>query len=124
VEKMMIEAAPVDVRHHGQLSMARSRDLQHAADALLLCIPDGSHAIPGKLAEYWQTELPILRFGYSSWVESFPDGALVRLDAALGGLRKGMAVTGRDDRFSVTRAMDDYDALIRTLVRDDVSGER
>lgn len=122
-EKTMIEAAPVDVRHHGQLSLARSRDLQQAADALLVCIPDGSHAIPGKLAEYWQTQRPILRFGYSSWVESFPDGVLMPLDAALGRLRKGVTVTGRNDRFNLSHAMDNYDALIRSVVRGGVSGK-
>jgi len=121
-EIVMIEAAPVDVRHHGQLSLDRSRDLQQAADALLLCVPDGSHAIPGKLAEYWQTQAPILRFGYSPWVETFPEGALEPLETALSGLRKGMAVTGRDDRFSLSHAMNGYDALIRTVVRGGISG--
>jgi len=111
-----IRASSVDVRHHGLLNLVQSRQLQTAADALLLCIPEGSHAVPGKLAEYWQTRKPILRFGYSDWIKSFPPGALPELGATLGLLRKGLAAPDRAEMFSLPHAIDQYDSLIVDLL--------
>lgn len=116
-ERAVMAASDIEVRDQGQISLDESRQLQMSADALVLCVPDGSHAIPGKLAEYWQTQTPIIRFGHAAWVDSFPEGSLPALETSVGGLRKGVAVAARDDRFSLARAVDGYESLLRTVVQ-------
>lgn len=51
------------VHAHGPVSLAQSRALQQRADALLLFIPDGSRALPGKFAEYALSGRPIFYVG-------------------------------------------------------------
>lgn len=116
-ERAVMAESDIEVRDQGQISLDQSRQLQMSADALILCVPDGSHAIPGKLAEYWQTQAPIFRFGHSDWVDSFPEGSLPALEVSLGGLRKGMTVASRDDRFSLERAADRYEDLLQIVVQ-------
>lgn len=52
---------------HGEIDQHLTRRMQISADYLALVVSDGSHAVPGKFAEYRTTGRPILAFGNGPW---------------------------------------------------------
>ncbi len=74
---------------HGQLSFDLSRAMQASADALILCTPNHSHALPGKFAEYSTTGLPILFQGNGSWLDLVEDKErLIPIEIGLKSISK------------------------------------
>lgn len=123
MERQMLETRSNDdpsmarVTMHGQVSLPRSRGLQAGADALLLHTPENSHALPGKYAEYRQTNLPILYLGGGDWLSlvDAPD-SLLPLREGLASLKKGArAPASCPPGFSAAAATDELVQFLMTL---------
>ena len=80
------------VHAHGRVSLARAREMQSRAHALLLAAAPGAPCVPGKYYEYAETGLPVIAIGKGSWRDrlGLPGDAV----AAMGSVARGEAVQG------------------------------
>ena len=67
-EIKLAKASTVTTELHGSVTLSQARAMQAGADALLLCTPENSHALPGKHAEYVASGKPILYLGCGDWL--------------------------------------------------------
>jgi len=95
-ELNLIEAAQITVEWHGLVSLNQARALQAGSDALILCTPLNSHALPGKYAEYALANKPILYLGGGPWLKLAEDPDLLRpLSSAIFTIDKNEYVSAK-----------------------------
>ena len=96
--------------------MQKNRALQNGADLLLLYTPLGSHAVPGKYAEYVFAQKPIGYINDGPWLELIDEpGKLVNLRQTLFTLKKsGLPII--TERNSYTDAAHQLTKLIEACI--------
>jgi len=109
-EQDMAKQALTNIKWHGLVPLESSRAMQNGADGLVLYSPHGSHALPGKYAEYAMAQRPILYFGSGEWLN------LVETPAALIPLGTGAVILEKGQQFSIPGGLSNDEAA-KTLVK-------
>lgn len=92
-EVATIKSTTVSVEWHGLVSLSKAKAMQAGADALLLCTPQNSHALPGKYAEYARTGKPIFYIGGGNWLNLVDDQCnLIPLEQGFSQVTKGSMI--------------------------------
>lgn len=93
-EAARLDASPAAaaIHAHGRVSLARAREMQSRAHALLLTAAPGAPCVPGKYYEYAETGRPVIAVGRGSWRDRL--GLPADAVAAMTAVARGEAVPG------------------------------
>lgn len=131
LEESEIDAAmnaPFKTVFLGIIPYEDCQKLQAGSDALLLFAADGTASVPGKMAEYWNSERPILLVGDPDWwpdlasdlrlngVRSIESGLPDLITKWKDGQREAMAFEARDDRYDAGAAVRKLESFLQSVL--------